>query len=238
MSFGNVIKATFIKDLVSEFRTKQLLPTMICLGVLIAWVFRITTETSPASTSVTASAVLLLAILFSAILASDRAFAAEQQNDCISSLLLATTNTGDIYIAKLLVNIAMLCIFEIIIVPAVLVLFKVNVSGRWLQLIVVLMLINIGISSVGTLLGCAVQGTRTQNALLTILVMAILCPMVIPAIFALLLLFGAIAEGVIGIGALAMVGDFKTAIGFLTAFDAIFVTVCWLLFGFVVKDGE
>ena len=234
--FGSAVRAIFIKDLVTEFRAKQLLPTQICLGVLIAWVFRIATEAAPVNTSVTAGAVLLIAILFSAILASDKSFAIERQNNCISALVLATVDAGDIYIAKLLFNIVMLCVFEIVTVPVVFVLFKISVAGRWLELIVVLLLGNIGISSVGTLLGCAVQTTRTASYLLSILVMATLCPMMIPTIFALLLLFGAIAEGVGGTGMLALVGDFKTAIGFLTAFDAIFVTVCWLLFGFVVSE--
>jgi len=235
-SFGSVIKAIFIKDLVSEFRAKQVLPAQICLGVLIAWIFRIATEAASADASVTAAAALLVALLFSAILASERGFAVEQQNDCISALLLAPVDAGDIYIGKLLVNIAMLCIFEIVAVPAVLVLFNVSVSGKWLELVTVLLLVNIGISSVGTLLGCVVQGTKAASCLLSILVMAILCPMMIPAIFALLSLFGAIGGEVVGIGTLALVGDFKTAVGYMTAFGAIFVTVCWLLFGFVVGE--
>ena len=235
-SFGNVIRAIFIKDLVSEFRAKQLLPTMICLGVLVAWVFRIATGAALVDTSVTAGVVLLLAILFSAILALHRSFAIEEENKCISGLLLAPADAGDIYIAKLLVNIAMLCIFEIVTVPVVFVLFNVNAAGRWLQLIATLLLINVGISSVGTLLGCAVQRTKAASCLLSVLVMAVLCPLMIPAIFALLLLFGSISGDVVGISTLAMVGDFKTAIGYMTAFDAIFVTVCWLLFGFVVQE--
>ena len=32
-------KAIFIKDIVIEFRSKQVLPTMIVLGMLIIWVF-------------------------------------------------------------------------------------------------------------------------------------------------------------------------------------------------------
>lgn len=243
-SSWNSIRTIFTKDLVTELRAKQLLPIMIILGVLIALVFRIATEAAPVDTSVIAAAVLLVAILFSAILASERGFAVEQQNDCISSLLLAPVDAGDIYIGKLLVNIAMLCIFEIVAVPAAFVLFNVNVAGKWLQLIAVLLLANIGISSVGTLLGCMVQGREAASCLLSILVMAILLPMMIPTVFALLSLFGgfpqsgvpAIDTKLVGTGVLAMVGDFKTATGFLIAFDAIFVTVCWLLFGFVVAE--
>jgi heme exporter protein B len=235
-SFVNVIKAIFIKDIISELRAKQVLPAMIVFGVLVAWVFRLATAVSAADKPVTAAAVLLVALLFSAILSSERSFAVERENDCISGLLLAPVDAGDIYIAKLLVNIAMLCIFEMVAVPVVFMLFKVNVNGNWVGLAVVLMLINIGVSGLGTLLGCAVEGTKSANCLLSILVMAALAPLMIPAILGLLLLFGAAGGETAGVGALAMVGDFQTAVGFLAAFDAIFVTVCWLLFGFVVTE--
>lgn len=179
-----------------------------------------------------ASAVLFTALLFSGILASDKSFAVEQENDCISSLLLATTDAGNIYIAKLLVNIALMCIFEIVTVPVVLMLFNVSIEGRWLELIIVLLLGNIGISSVGTLLGCIVHEVGATNLLLGVLVMAVLMPMMIPAVFALLLLFSPANSQTL----FNIVADFKGAIGYMTAFDAIFVTVCWLLFGVVIKQ--
>lgn len=232
-AFLDIIRAIFLKDLITELRAKQLLPTMICLGALIVWVFRIATQSASADSATIAAAVLLIALLFSVILAGERAFAVEQQNGCISSLLLAPVDPGDIYLAKLLVNIAMLCVFEIVTVPVVFVLFKVNLAGKWLELIAVLLLGNIGLCSVATLLGCAVQGTRAQSSLLTILVLVALCPMMMPAIFALLLLFGAEVSGA---GTPAFLGSFKAAIGFMAAFDAIFVTVCWLLFGYVVSE--
>jgi ABC-type transport system involved in cytochrome c biogenesis permease component len=237
-SLANAIKAILIKDLLTELRAKQLLPMQLCLGLLIAWVFRIAVEAVPSDTSVTASAVLLIGVLFSAILASEKTFSVEHQNDGISALLLAPVDAGDIYIAKLLVNIIMLCIFEIVIVPVIIVLFRVSIDDRWPGLIVVLLLANVGISSIGTLMGCAVQGAKAQNSLLSILLMATLSPMMIPLIFALRLLFAATGKSANEMGTLAMASDFGTAIGFLTAFDAIFVTVCWLLFGFVVSEQE
>jgi len=236
--FANATRAIFIKDLVTELRTKQLLPTQICLGLLIAWIFRIATEAAIADEykSTVAAALLPIAILLSAIWTSDKSFAIEQQNDCISSLLLAPVDAGHIYVAKLLVNITILCVFEIVTVPVILMLFKVSIANMWLELIVVILLANIGIAGIGTLLGCVVQGTRAASSLLTILVMATLCPLMIPTIFALLSLFGTLGQSVGGASTLAMVGNFKTAIGYMTAFDAIFVTICWLLFGLVVQE--
>jgi len=237
-SFLNNVKAIFVKDLVSEFRGRQTLPVMIMLGVLIAWVFRITASEGTSDTSAIAAASLLVSLLFSAVLAAERGFAVEQENDCINALLLAPVEAGDIYIAKLLVGVAMLCISQIIAVPATIVLFGVDVNNNWFYLIVTLMLINIGTSGVAALLGCATEGTKAQNSLLSVLVMAVLLPVMIPSVFALQAIFGDINAKVIGSGALAMVGDFKRAIGFLAAFDAIFVTLCWLLFDFVIAGHD
>jgi len=236
--FGGVIKAVFVKDLVSELRSGRVIAMMIVLGVLTAWVFAVAAGASEIERNVVASAVLLVTILFAAILACERSFADEQVNDCISALALAPVDAGDIYIAKLLVNVAMLCVFEVFAAASVMALFGVGVKGRVIEFAAALVLIDIGFSSVGTLLGAVVQGKRSQNSLLSIIVTAVLLPMMVPAVFALLYCFGAAGETVGGTDALAMIGGIKKAMGFMAAFDAIFITVCWLLFGHVMKGQE
>jgi len=229
-------KAIFVKDIVTELRAKQVLPTMIVLGMLIAWVLRIVSEAASISTAVIGPAALWIAFLFSGLLAQERSFATEQQQDCIDGLLLAPVDVGTIFLAKLLVNVVMLCVFEIIIVPVICLSFHLGVQDNWLALIGVLLLGNVGISSVGTLFSAIVQLSRTRGSLLSILVLAVLMPMMIPATFALLILFGAIPAEIAGSGTLAFVGTFDTAVGYMIAFDAIFVVACWLLFGFVIKE--
>lgn len=220
----------------TEFRSKQVLPTMIVLGMLIVWVMRIVSEAASLSTVTMGPAVLWIAFLFSGLLAQERSFATEEQEDCIAGLLLAPVDPGTIYIAKLLVNIVMLCVFEAVVVPMVFLTFELSISSRWIEFISVLLLGNIGISSVGTLFSAMVQLSRVRGALLSILVLVILMPMMIPAIFALLLLFGVVPEELAGSGILALTGNFKTAVGHMIAFDVVFTTACWLLFGFVVQE--
>ena len=58
----------------------------------------------------------------------------------------------------------------------------------------------------------------------------------IPASFALLVLFGALPEQVAGSSSLAFVGSFKAAVGYMVAFDAVFTVACWLLFGVVIEE--
>jgi heme exporter protein B len=202
---------------------------MIVLGVLLAWVLRIATKDIRTEAPVISAAALLISILFSAILSSERIIAVENDNDCIKALLLSPADSGDIYIAKLLVNITMLIIFEIVTVPVIFALFRIT-AGRWAGLAGVIILVNIGICGAGTLLGAIAQAGRAANSLLSILVLVIICPIIIPAISALELLLQST-----GTGPLLTTG-LSDKIGFLVAFDAIFVTVCWLLFGFVLSD--
>lgn len=234
--FWQSFKAIFMKDIVTELRAKQVLPTMIVLGMLIVWIFRIVSETAMIHADVMGPAALWIALLFCGLLAQERSFATEQQQDCIYGLLLAPVDAGTIYLSKLFVNIVMLCIFEVILVPITFLSFRLSVQNRWLGLITVLLLGNIGISGIGTLFSAVVQLTRTRGSLLSIIVLVVLLPMMIPATFALLVLFGNISEELVGTGALAFVGSFNDAIGYMIAFDAIFVVASWLLFGFVIKE--
>ena len=226
-------KAIFVKDIITELRAKQTLPTMIVLGMLIVWILRIVSEIMPSQINIMGVAALWIAFLFSGFLAQERSFATEQQNDCICGLLLAPIDTGTIYLSKLVVNVVMLSIFEIIIVPFACLAFRLNIQGNWLGLIAVLLLGNLAISSVGTLFSAIVQISRT---LLSVIVLVLLMPIMVPAILVLLILFGVVDAELAGSGALAFVGTFKSAIGFLVAFDAIFIVACWLLFGFVIKE--
>ncbi len=228
------LKAIFIKDIVTELRAKQVLPTMIVLGMLIVWVLRMASEAALQS-DVIGPVALWIAFLFAGLLAQERSFATEQQQDCIYALLLAPVDEGTIYLAKLFVNVVLLSIFEIIIVPVVIVAFRLNIIN-WPALIGVLLLGNIAISSVGTLFSAMVQLSRARGALLSILVRVILMPLMIPATFALLLVFGAIPPEMTGTGALAFVGTLGSAVGYMITFDAIFVVACWLLFGFAIKE--
>jgi heme exporter protein B len=231
------VRAILLKDIVVEFRARQVLPTMVVLGMLIVFILRMASESGSAGAGapVMGAAALWIAFLFSGLLAQERSFAAEQHNGCMDGLLLAPLDAGTIYLAKLLANIILLTIFEAVVVPLVLVAFHLRVAS-WGRLVTVLLLGNLGISSVGTLFSAAVQSTRTRGALLSIVVLVLLMPMMIPASFALLVLFGALPGRVVGSGSFAFVGSFQAAVAYMLAFDAIFTVASWLLFGVVVEE--
>ena len=84
-------RALVLKDIVLEFRAKQVLPTMIVLGMLIVLILRLVSEASSGRTEapIMAAAALWIAFLFSGLLAQERSFGVEQQNGCMDGLLLA-----------------------------------------------------------------------------------------------------------------------------------------------------
>ncbi len=230
------MRAILFKDILVEFRSRQVISSMVVLGLLVGWIFRVCIEGNAVSGEVIGAAAFLAGILFAAVLSSERVFSAEREEGCINGLLLGPVNGGDIFAAKFVVNFVMLCVFEIFAFLGVMFFFDVGVAGRWAGFFVVVLLINIGVAAVGTLIGCLVQGARSRSSLLSLLLLAVLGPVVVPAVFSLLWVFGGISGEVGGVGVLAMVGNWRRAIGFLAAFDVIFVIVCRLLFGFVLRE--
>lgn len=231
------IMAIVIKDLLLEFRTRQVLPTMIILGMLMTWIFNLVGQTGSVQSNTLGPAALWIAFLFAGIQAQDRSFALERSQDCLGGLLLAPINPGNIYLGKLLVNVLILCLFELILAPLVIVAFQLEISGRLMELAVVLLLGNFAISGVGTLFSAMVNVSDVRGSLLSVLILIILLPMMIPAVFLLLVIFKALPPELLGTGALAVVGTYNTALSYLVVFDAVFITASWLLFSFVVQES-
>jgi len=233
--FLSGFNAVFLKDLIAELRAKQVLPSMLVLGLLIMWILRLASSTSSIDLAVTGPAALWISILFSGLLAQERSFSVEKENGCLEALLLAPVDAGTVYLAKVAVNLVMLCVFEIVIVPAAILMFRLEVSD-WPVLVAVLMLGNLAISGVGTLFSALVCGAGARGAVLSVVVLAVLMPVMVPAVFALMVVFGAVPAALVGTGALAFVGSLGSALGYMVAFDAVFIAACWLLFGIAVRD--
>ena len=121
--FWQSLKAVFVKDVLVELRSRQVLPMMIVQGMLIVWVLRIAAESVASSVPVIGPVALWIAFIFSGLLAQERSFSTEHENDCIYGLIVAPIDEGTIYLAKLMVNIVMLSVYELILTPIVMIAF-------------------------------------------------------------------------------------------------------------------
>jgi heme exporter protein B len=208
-----------------EARSRETVFSLFVLGVLVLLIFNFAIDVVPANIGRLAPGVLWIAILFSAMLGLGRTFLIERENGCMTALLLAPIDRGSLFLAKLLVNVLLLAVFELLLLPVFVLFFDLTLDGRLLNLAVVLGLGTIGLAATGTLFALAALGTRARELMLPLLVLPLQIPLLIAAVKA--------TDIVLRGEALASLGAWGSI---LIAFDVLFVTLGWLLFEFISVD--
>jgi heme exporter protein B len=155
---------------------------------------------------VAALGLLWSALLFTALLGLTRAFVPEKEQGLFDALVLTPCDRSAIWLAKSLAVLAFLGVAELVALPAFAVFFH-GLGGRTVAAVA---LADIGIATVGTLFGAMAVAGRARELLLPLLFL----PTAIPIV----------AGGVGGY------------LWFLGLYDAIFVTLSWASFEYVVAE--
>src|SRR6202045_4993508 len=212
------------KELRTEFRSRELLTTTVVfiLVVLILFSFAIspTTEESRAF----GPGLLWLAILFAASLMLQPCFLREQNNDTLSSLRLAVSDPFSIFLAKLIANTLFLLLTELIMLPLFAIFYNVPVLPDFHWLPLVLFLGSLGISIAGTALSAISAQARMRELLLPLLLLPLLTPVLVSS-----------TQVTIGLLDASPYIEWK-GMGFLVAFDAVFLTLLWLLGEYLLEE--
>ncbi len=213
------------KDLVLEARSRETLPALFVLGLLVLVVFQFALALKPEDSARLGAGILWVAVVFAAVLALGRTFLIERENACIEGLLTSPLDRGTIFLAKLAVNVILLVAFETLLVPVFSLMYGVSLLASPGALVAVLLLGTVGLAAVGTLFALAALGTRAREMVLPLLVLPLQIPLLIAAVQATQL-----ALGGAGVLALGMPGQL------LVSFDIVVVTAGWMLFEFVLVD--
>ena len=195
------------KDLLVELRSRDTVPAMLLfvVGALVVFHFALPDDSS----GLAAAGMLWIALLFTALLALVRSFVAEREGAVIDGLILAPCDRSAIWLGKTLSVVAFLIFAEAVALPAF-ALFYEPVS--W-ELVAGVALADIGIASVGTLLGAMAAAARARELLL---------PLAIPLVVG-------------GVGA-TLAEDPARYLGFLALYDLIFAILSWASFEYVVTE--
>jgi heme exporter protein B len=219
------VAAIIWKDLVLEARSRETVASLFVLGLLVLVIFNFAIEVDQSNLGRLAPGILWIAVVFSATLALGRAFAIERENGCMTALLLAPVDRGLLFLAKLLVNIIVLLVFQALLLPFFFLFFGIAPGAALLNLAAVMIAGTIGLAAVGTLFALAALGTRARELMLPLLILPLQIPLLIAAVKATdLVLQGA---------ALSSLGAWGTLI---MSFDVVFVTAGWLAFEFMLVD--
>lgn len=213
------------KDLVLEARSRETLPALFVLGLLILVIFDFSLALRPEDNARFAPGILWVSIVFGSVLSLGRTFLVERENSCIEGLLTSPLDRGSIFLAKLSVNTILLVAFEALLLPVFALLYDVTLTANLGAFVAVMLAGTLGLASTGTLFALAALGTRTREMVLPLLVLPLQIPLLIAAVQATQMVLGGTALVDLGMRGHLLVG-----------FDVLSVTAGWMLFEFVLVD--
>jgi len=211
------------KDILSEIRTREVFSSVLVFAVLVLVVFYFAFDPDREMIVKIAPGILWVAFVFAGVLALNRAFIMEKEDNCLEGLLCCPAEREAIFIGKALGSLFFMLIIEAVVLVVFLVLY--NVSMFRLELIVVTILTTIGFVSVGTLFSALAVNTRAREMVLPILFLPIVTPIIIAAVQS--------SATVLNGGSWAAVSNW---LWLLVAFDVVFAVVSFLVFPFVIEE--
>jgi len=213
------------KDLLTESRSRQVWPPMLLFGTIVAFLFSIQMDLTFQERKRIVGVLLWIATYFAGTLALGRSFMLEREEGCWHGLLLYPVAPSTIYLAKLAANTTALAILQCALIPLFVVFVGVPLLDRPWEMLLVALLGNLGITSVGTLLSALASGFRNNNSLLAMLVL----PLVFPVLLA-----ASEATRLIAMGDID--SQWWRWVQLLAACTIVFITVGTVLFEFVLED--
>jgi len=212
------------KELQTEFRSRELLITTMFFVLTVIALFSITFDAAVSDPRNVGPGLLWLAILFSSSLMLQPCFLKERTNDTLSALRLSVGDPFAIFLAKLVANVCLLLITELLALPIFAVFFNVKIVRVFPQLMLVFLLGSIGIAVTGTALSAISAQARMRELLLPMLLLPLLVPILLASTEATAVLLGENP---------ALRWDW---LAILAAFDVVFLTALWLFGEYLLEE--
>ncbi|MBO8125733.1 MAG: heme exporter protein CcmB [Firmicutes bacterium] len=222
--FLSAVGAIVWKDLKAEFRTKEMISSMLIFAFLVIVIFSFAFDPTAQSVKKILPGVIWVAFIFAGTLGLNRSFLSEQINEAIQGLMLAPVDRAAIYFGKVLGNMIYTSLVEAVALPVFIILFDFSFSGSWLSLILVVVASTFGFVAVGTFLAALASNTRTSEVLLPI----ILFPVIVPVIIGAVEMTKAIFAG-------SSLGEVATWLRVVLVYDVVFLVIPFLLFDFLLE---
>ena len=211
------------KDILTEVRNREVLSSVVVFAILVIIIFNFAFGNNEQAAGLVAPGILWATFAFAGILAFNRSFVMEKEEDCIEGLMTAPISREAIYLGKFFGNTFFILLVQLIVIPVFSLLFNINFFN--LELFAITILATLGFSSTGTLFAAMAVNTRARELVLPILFFPIVSPVIIAAVNA---------------SALVLEGQSFAAIsqwiGILFAFDVIFIVASYLIFSFIIEE--
>jgi heme exporter protein B len=216
--------AALRKELLLQWRTRGQFMAVFVFGAAALLLFSFAIGPDASALRTFSAGFLWLGLLLSSTLTLAESFHAEMENRALEGLLLLPSDPRALYYAKAIANWLQLTILGIALVPVMIVLYDAGTT-RLLTLLLIIALGAAGLSAPGTLYAAMTAQLKAKQTLLPLL----LFPLIVPALLA-----SVKATSYVILG--DPMGQARPWIVLLLAFDAIYWSLCGLLYGRVVED--
>lgn len=217
------IMLIFWKDVVLELRTREIFISVLVFSLLIILTFNLGLDNIPGTIPTVSAGILWIAIIYGSVIAMNRTYSTEIESGAINRILLSPTSRDAFFFGKVLSNMALMILLEVILLPTMIVLYNLKVSIA--EMALVSLLVILAISLVGTLFSAIAVKTRAKEVMLPILLLPILAPVLISAV--------EVTSSII-VGQTIL--DNQRWISLIVVFDAIFLVISPALFTLIVAE--
>ena len=212
------------KDLRIEWRSRVTTNQVAPFAVLVLILFAFALDPDRGVLQRATAGLFWVAILFSALLAVQRAFALEAADGNRDALRLSGLNPAGIFLGKAGAVALELGALEIVLGIGVVILYSTTLSG-WLLLITTCVVATIGLAAAGSLYGVLAAGLRVRETLLPLLLLPVVAPVLLGATRAF--------EAALG----QSTSDGWSWVELLTTFAVIYVAFGVLAFGSLLEEA-
>lgn len=220
----SALSAALRRELLLQWRTRAQFLAVFIFGASALLLFSFAVGPNATLLRQFSAGSLWLGLLLSSTLTLAESFHAEMENGAFEGLLLLPASPRALYYAKAIANWLQLSLLGVFLIPVMVILDDAG-TLRIGALLLVIALGAAGLSAPGTLYAAMTAQIRSRQTLLPLL----LFPLIVPALLA-----SVKATSLILLG--DPMGQGGSWIRLLVAFDAIYWSLCGLLFARVVED--
>lgn len=222
MSSLSVARATLLKDLRMEWRSKDAINSMLFFSLLVVVIFSFAFNPTAGESRLIVGGLIWVAFLFAAVVALNQTWARELRNQVLDAYRVSPAPANALFLAKVLGNFLFVVVLEALMAPLFVVFYQLRSVGPVWQLVVIALLGTWALVVNGTFFAALSIRTRNREIMLPL----ILFPISIPALLAMVDSTTAILTG-------ESSPDFWMKL--LVVYDVIFTAVCLLLFESVLN---
>lgn len=208
------------KDLLSEWRSRELVPALAQFVVLALVIANFGFQIDNQNAAAIAPGVLWLALVFAGLVAFGRAFAAEREQASLEQVILTSAPAAAIFAGKAAAATLLLALCEAVLLPALALFFGVPLS---LGLVAAVLAATIGMATLGCMFAAMVSQLRAREVMLPLLTLPLWIPLIIMG--------GQAVQAVMGGG-----DQFGQALRLLIDLDILFLVLTSLAARFVLDS--